>query len=234
MDYTLRRSARAKRMSLRLNDKGDLTLVLPRFVPEIAGKAFVLSHAPWIQKQRSKIALKVHHYADQEFKTGDGLIFFDQKFYTIEVCHWNKSQRRFKLKGRTLELQVPKLKSQDAIECLVEKFYREQARIYLTERSEYFAAQLNTSFNDLRIKNTKSRWGSCSSKKNLNYNWRIMMAPKEIIDYLVVHEVCHLKEMNHSARFWNLVASLNPDFSVHKQWLREHQARLFSFLQNAG
>lgn len=232
MDYTLRRSTRAKRMSLRLNDRGDLTLILPRFVPEIAGKAFVLAHSSWVQAQRSKLALKMHHYADKEFTTGDTLIFFDQKIYTIKICRLDTTKARFKLEINTLELHVPKRDSQNHIQRLIEKFYREEARTYLTERSAYFAAQLGTSFNDLRIKNTKSRWGSCSSKKNLNYNWRIMMAPKAVIDYLVVHEVCHLKEMNHSAKFWSLVERLDPGFKAHKKWLKDNQIQLFSFLQN--
>lgn len=233
MDYTLRRSARAKRMSLRLNEKGALTLVLPRFVPEIAGKAFVLANTKWIERQRSKILLKVHHYADEIFKTGDELIFFDQKIYTIRVCRLNQKKSSFKLSGRTLELVVSKQSGQDQIKRLIENFYREQARTYLTDRSEFFAAQLHTSFNDLRIKNTKSRWGSCSSHKNLNYNWRIMMAPKAVIDYLVIHEVCHLKQMNHSPKFWTLVESLDPNFKTHKSWLKANQTRLFGFLQNS-
>lgn len=241
MDYTLRRSDRAKKMSLRLNESGELTLVLPRFVPEMAGRAFVSANKHWINQQRAQL-LPVQTYHTLLLVSGSVLTFFDQKFYTIKIASSSLKRDYYKqtakeiifflrpVSTKSLTSRDRSLTKQARVKTLIEKFYREQARNYLTERSTFFAEQLGTSFNDLRIKNTKSRWGSCSSKKNLNYNWRIMMAPKSVIDYLVIHEVCHLKQMNHSSKFWGLVESLDPNFRVHKQWLKQNQGRLFSFL----
>jgi len=234
MQYTIRRSQKAKRMRLSIKSNGELTLVLPRFVPEIAGKAFVQANRLWIKRHQDKLALKVSDFQQYEFITGTGLVFFDQKKYTIKIIRALNSKPTYVLEADKLSLKVPHKNSQESIKSLIEKFYRDQAREYLSARSQHFATWLGTDFNELRIKNTKSRWGSCSSKKNLNYNWRIMMAPKEVIDYLVIHEVCHLKQMNHSAKFWALVESLDPDFKIHKKWLRDNQERLLNFLQYAA
>jgi predicted metal-dependent hydrolase len=233
MEYTLRRSNRAKKIRLSLADDGSLTLVLPRFVPEMAGRAFLLANQAWINKHRAKQALTISHYAETEFITGSTLVFFDQNFYTIKIIK-SDSKNYFRLQHRVVELYIKvseKHKSQ-TVKALVDDFYRAQARDYLTERSHFYAEQLGVKFKGLRIKNTKSRWGSCSSQNNLNYNWRIMLAPQQVINYLVIHEVCHLVQMNHSPQFWALVENLDPDFRIHKKWLRDNQHRLFSFLDS--
>lgn len=99
---------------------------------------------------------------------------------------------------------------------------REQARSVLTEKSNDYAKQLGVSFNKIRIGNQRTRWGSCSSKGTISYNWRLILMPEEIMDYVVVHELCHLIEMNHSSRFWMLVSGILPDYAVRKTWLKQH------------
>lgn len=241
MEYTIRRSTKAKKLRLSLNAAGELTLVLPRFVPAAAGHLFVKQNWAWVVAHRQKLkpVIPIHSY--QDFETGFELTLFDQKYCSISVRVSHSKTDYFELRGDTLFVflrpvssKTEALTRKEKIKTLIEDFYRDQAREYLTVRSQFYADKLGVRFNGLRIKNTISRWGSCSTKKNLNYNWRIMVAPKEVIDYLVIHEVCHLKEMNHSPKFWALVESLDPDFKVHKKWLKDNQVRLHSFLQHAA
>ena len=82
---------------------------------------------------------------------------------------------------------------------------------------------MDLEYNQVRIKGNKSRWGSCSSKKNINLNWALLMAPMNVSDYVVIHELCHLKEMNHSKDFWKLVQKYDPNFKEHIKWLKNHQ-----------
>lgn len=89
------------------------------------------------------------------------------------------------------------------------------------ERLEHFGQLYNLTYNRVAIRNTRSRWGSCSSKKNLNFNYRILFLPPELQDYLIVHELCHLQEMNHAKQFWDLVALQCPDYTLRVQELRE-------------
>ncbi len=104
----------------------------------------------------------------------------------------------------------------------LEKRYREAAKEYIPKRADYYAKQLDVSYERIRIAEQKTRWGSCSSKGTLSFNWKLMLAPPAVLDYVVVHEVCHLKEMNHSPRFWKLVEELMPDYKECRKWLKEN------------
>lgn len=95
-----------------------------------------------------------------------------------------------------------------------------RARKLATDKSKYFAGLYGVNFNRISIKNQSTQWGSCSSKKNLNFNYRIVFLPPELVDYVVVHEICHLIEMNHSERFWKQVARTIPDYKTRKLALR--------------
>ena len=104
----------------------------------------------------------------------------------------------------------------------LEKRYREAAKEYLPKRAAYYAYLLGVSYDRIRIAGQKTRWGSCSSNKTLSFNWKLMLAPPKVLDYVVVHEVCHLREMNHSPRFWALVESLMPDYKQQRKWLKDN------------
>ncbi len=99
-------------------------------------------------------------------------------------------------------------------------WYRKQARIHLTERVEYFSKKCGFSYGQIRINSATTRWGSCSAHDNLNFPWRLIMAPEAIIDYVVIHELAHTVHKNHSARFWKLVESIVPDWKTHRTHLR--------------
>lgn len=98
--------------------------------------------------------------------------------------------------------------------------YRAAAKNYIPQRVAYYAKLLDVTYGNITIRDQKTRWGSCSSKGNLNFNWRLMLAPPKVLDYVVIHELCHRKEMNHSPRFWAHVASIMPDYKEHRQWLK--------------
>lgn len=103
---------------------------------------------------------------------------------------------------------------------------REHARRFVENRLSFFNKFYNFEINRVAIKNTSTRWGSCSSKRNLNYNYKIIYLRPELADYLIVHELCHLKEMNHSKRFWALVAQKIPDYKKINQELRRTNVRI--------
>ena len=108
------------------------------------------------------------------------------------------------------------------------KALREQARVLVTQSVQHYAPLVGVSYNQITIRTQHTRWGSCSSKGNLNFNCLLALVPREVLDYVVVHELCHRKEMNHSDRFWNEVARIIPDYMSRKQWLKDHGASLIS------
>ena len=100
--------------------------------------------------------------------------------------------------------------------------YRQAAKEYIPKRVAFFAGELGVTYGTITIRDQKTRWGSCSSKGNLSFNWCLILAPPKVLDYVVVHELCHRREMNHSPRFWALVESIMPDYPARRQWLKNY------------
>ena len=108
----------------------------------------------------------------------------------------------------------------------LEKKYRAAAKRYIYERVEYYIEQTGGHYSMIRIGDQKTRWGSCSSNGTLSFSWRLMLAPPRVLDYVVIHELCHLTHMNHSREFWDKVASHDPDYREHRKWLKENGSSL--------
>ena len=117
---------------------------------------------------------------------------------------------------------APKL-TQDQLQQLAEK-----ARLYLPKRVALYAPRIGVTYGRITIRNQRTRWGSCSGKGNLNFNCMLMLAPEAVIDYVVIHELCHRKEMNHSANFWALVQRHCPDYPQLRKWLKEHGSAILA------
>lgn len=103
---------------------------------------------------------------------------------------------------------------------------RELARLVLTQKAGLYGSIMKVTYGRISIRDQKTRWGSCSTKGNLNFNWRLILAPEEIQDYVVVHELAHLKEMNHSPAFWAIVEEILPDYRKRRQWLKQNGGML--------
>lgn len=147
------------------------------------------------------------------------------KLYKIEYSknYFLKPKAYFKddaIIVHTSELQ-PK-----SYQAVLKKFLLDFSKKEIKNRVENIAKTNGFEFNNIAIRDQSTRWGSCSSKKNLNFNWRLIFGPEEVLDYVIVHELCHLKEMNHSKNFWNLVASIMPDYKQRRNWLKSNGMRL--------
>lgn len=122
-----------------------------------------------------------------------------------------------------LKLQnVPVQREKTPSEKRLEAIYRKAAREYFPKRVSHYARMLGVTYGKISIRDQKTRWGSCSSEGNLSFNRRLILAPPDVLDYVVIHELCHRKEMNHSKEFWALVESLMPEYKERRKWLREN------------
>lgn len=133
-------------------------------------------------------------------------------------------------KAGWIEKQLAKVKQQDTIplEPDAVELLRAQTRKLVEARVKHFAPVIGVTYGRIAVRIQRTRWGSCSSKGNLNFNCLLALVPAEVLDYIVVHELCHLKELNHSARFWEEVARVLPDFKSCEKWLRENGAKLIA------
>ncbi len=202
----LRRSKRARRLSLRVSRlTGAVTLTIPQRAAEREALAFLQSREDWIAGHLAAIV-------PSDRPELGGQVPFAGSSLTLVA-----GTGRIRREGNSLILRGDK-----AVAPQVSAFYKTQARTALTEASDRYAAQVGRSYNKITLRDTRSRWGSCSSRGGLMYSWRLIMAPPEVLDYVAAHEVAHLVEMNHSAAFWSVVESICPNYAPLRQWLRDH------------
>lgn len=113
-----------------------------------------------------------------------------------------------------------------SIKSELESFYRQEARTHLQERIQHYSERMGVEPRQLELRNQRTRWASCSPNQTLSFNWRLVMAPPNVIDYIVVHELAHLQEQNHTNRFWHIVSQYDPNYQAHAEWLKENSPKL--------
>lgn len=211
IEVTLRRSARAKRLSLRVSRlDGRVTLTLPQQSPEREGITFLRGREDWLR-----------HHLGQIVPIQPVVIGATVPFEGHDLPVRAASTRRARLDAD--QILVP---SGGAVGAQVRALLKTAARDRLAVASDHYAQALGRRYTRLSIRDTRSRWGSCSSQGTLMYSWRLIMAPPRILQYVAAHEVAHLAEMNHSAAFWRIVAGLFPDYEACRGWLRENGDQL--------
>ena len=141
--------------------------------------------------------------------------------FLSEKASWIRMQQ-----GRMQEREKMRQQARIHLDAAQEKELRERAKSVLAQRTAYFAWQIGVTYGRIIVRDQKTRWGSCSQTGNLNFNFRLILAPLEVLDYVVVHELCHRRQMNHSAQFWQEVAQVLPDYRKRKAWLTENGWRL--------
>jgi predicted metal-dependent hydrolase len=221
--YTVRRSARARRLRLVVTP-GQVELVAPASAREARIRAFVDSRRHWIRDKTEALRSRSLEPIPPRFIDG-AKVLFRGRHLSLRVEPGDGA-------GATLQhasaqrVRVPRELSAAARERqardLVISWLNERALADARSFVDLYAPRLGARPAALRIGNQKTLWGSCSPRDVISLNWRLVTAPPPVYEYVVVHELCHLRERNHSARFWRLVAELMPDYRERRAWLKEH------------
>ena len=212
---TLRRSARARRITLRISSlDGRVTLTLPNNVPEADALVFARQKEPWIRKHLSARA--------EDVAVGLGVSLPIEGVWREIVPGRTRAVR---LKDDWLE--VPG--APEAVARRVQGFLKARARDVLAAACDEYAQSLGRSYSGLSLRDTRSRWGSCSSAGRLMFSWRLILAPPDVLRYVAAHEVAHLAQMNHSPAFWNEVTRIHGPYDVQRRWLRGEGNALHRF-----
>jgi len=213
----LRRSARARRISLRVSGvDGRVTLTLPRGVAEGEALKFAHEKAGWLRQQLGKRPADMHVAAGAEIPLAG---------QAMRIALAPGDARGVHARGDTLLVPGPA----GALPARLRAWLKQLARERLAQASDRHAAALGRSYTRLTLRDTRSRWGSCSAQGGLMYSWRLILAPEDVLDYVAAHEVAHLAEMNHSPAFWATVARLKPGYDAPRRWLRENGAGLHRY-----
>ena len=213
-----------KSLSIAIQPDGNLLVKAPLQLSDDEILKWIKSKTGWIIRQREKVLEQQKVNPPKRYRSGEKFSYMGKE-YELEV---RISDARAGMVGILADKIVvfSKVDSEDVVERILNSWYVEQAKIWIPKRVRFFAGQMGERYKNITIKNQKKRWGSCSSDRNLNFNWRLIMMPEEITDYVVVHELCHLKQMNHSKAFWDEVEKVLPDYKMRKKWLEEQQISL--------
>lgn len=216
IEIALRRSARARRISLRVSGlDGQVTLTLPPRVREAEGLAFARSRADWIGQALARVP--------QVARVAPGALIPVEGVERAVIPGPARGAVRLAPEG----LLVPGDPGQAGVR--VATFLRHLARVRLEASVGHYTAALGRGHSSLTLRDTRSRWGSCTAAGGLMFSWRLVMAPPAVLDYVAAHEVAHLAEMNHSPRYWAVVARLLPGYETPRRWLKTHGSRLHAW-----
>ncbi|PHZ84157.1 M48 family metallopeptidase [Paremcibacter congregatus] len=210
----LRRHPRARQLKLRFDaQEGAARITLPPGVSDRKAVQFAHKHHDWIQAQSDSSPKRIR------FLPGETIPYQGCNF---RILHDRDLPARVTIEGRSLRVGGPG----EGFEKRLENWLKKQARLALLAAVEQFTPHVSPKPHTVSVRDTKSRWGSCSSRRTLSFSWRLIMAPPEILSYVVAHEMAHLKEMNHGPNFWKIVAHLDPEWKESRRWLKTEGSRL--------
>lgn len=212
-----RASSRARRLSLKLDTAaGVVELVVPDGAPEAEVARFVASHRRWIARQLAGLPPHV------PFADGAEIAVLDE---ALRLRHSSGGRAAARREGDALVIGGDMARFAPRVRA----WLRESARAAFFEHAHGHAAHIGQSVTGIRIGDPRTRWGSCSRHGRLAFSWRLVLAPRSVLDYVAAHEVAHLAEMNHSRRFWRLVDDLHPDVATARAWLTTHGPALHRY-----
>lgn len=211
---------RAKRRTIALiiERDGTLTVRAPKRVALGDIEKFIHEKTDWILRTREKIKSTIK-IPKKQYADGERFLFLGNE-YELKLVKAQRPALKF-ADGFTLGVTAQKRGEQTFI-----RWYKEQALRVFSERVKFYANLHGFSPKQVKVTSAKTRWGSCSSSGTLNFTWRLVMAPLDVIDYVVIHELAHLRVKNHSPKFWRVVAETCPEYKKYRKWLRENGEKL--------
>lgn len=221
--YALRRSKRAKNIRITVGGDG-VVLTLPERVAERHGHAFIEERADWINRTLAKIEATDEIVASRSLGDGSTVPFLGAEL-VLRLLDGPSGRVTLKPASGELWVRVPDWR-RETVAAALERWYRRQAKEIFTERLNACAARNGTSYERVTIRDQKTRWGSCSTSGTVSFNWRLLLAPESVLDYVVEHEAAHIEVRDHSSRFWALMDERVPDWRESRLWLKRHGASL--------
>ena len=219
------RNARRKRLSLEISTSTPQGVVIraPQRMLLRTIYQFVVQKEDWIHQHLAQLPSPKEKHL---ITNGTKLPFLATEI-TLLIQHGQRGKATLKDGQLNLPVVQSKLPLEKTISNKLISWYKQKALQHISQRSGYFSALMDLHPQKVKVRDYKRRWGSCDYHGNLSFNWRMIMAPTDTIDYVVIHELAHLKEFNHSKRFWRIVESQMPNWRQHKEWLNDNGTDLY-------
>ncbi|MFC2026169.1 M48 family metallopeptidase [Chloroflexota bacterium] len=211
--------SRRKTIAILIEEDGSLVIRAPKRTTNAQIKKLVQDKSDWIRKKQDQVKLQYQESQPKRYVDGEKFLFLG-KTYPLTIV---KGVEPSLVLNKRFYLSAPGTKNG---EPLFTAWYKKRAREIIPARVELYASKFRLHYERVRITSAKKRWGSCSSAGNLNFSWRLVMAPIPVIDYVVIHELAHLINKNHSKAYWGTVKRMMPDYKQYVIWLKENGHRL--------
>lgn len=202
-----------KTISIGLDRKGNIIIRIPNGLKHSELKKVLDLHKNFIEKLSRKSILVKRNL--KQFREGEEFFYLGKK-YKLKIVESQKEDLIFNNGFFLDRKKVNKGKE------IFRNWYKKQTYDMVVDKVNYFSKKVKLEFSQIKISSSKISWGSCNSKKELRFSWRLSMLPEGVIEYVIVHEIAHLKELNHSRKFWCLVESMLPEYKIQRKWLREN------------
>lgn len=196
-----------------------ITVVLPTGADK-KPEAFLKENADWVLDKKTKFDQYRDQIPNRTFEAGETFPYLGED-YTLVI---EPRQKSVAADGE-IRLRQSAV-NQSSVERALRNFYRREARRYLTDRLDHYAGEMGLSYDGLQIRNQRTRWGSCSTNGTISLNYRLMLAPPDVVDYVVVHELAHLREPNHTEAFWAIIGEYFSEYDQYREWLDKNSTRL--------
>lgn len=225
VEYSVQRKARRKKIAMFVEPSGRLRFVAPLRTRTATIDKFLQSSSEWVLHKLQEMQKNSVPHFPAQFNEGS-VFFFKGEEYPLTMMPDQKTCGI--VDGRLVPPAPDSRLSPDAkqeeIRLDIILWYKKQARHYLTERTQFWCGQMGLHYRSLKITSPTRQWGSCTAQNDIRLNWRVMMAPPDIIDYLIVHELAHIQHKHHRNAFWNLVEQFIPDYKIRQQFLKRMDA----------
>ena len=220
INYMVNRSRkRRKTISLQISDKSELVIAAPYFTPIGEINRFVQEKQNWIHKAIQKHKEEAIKNKTKEYITGEMFYYLGESF-PLETFFEKNERQGLVFWGNRFYLNTADAAAKGMFYFVA--WYKKKAKQHLRQRVDFFSSQFKLRAKSVKITSAEKRWGSCSAEDNLSFSFRLIMAPPAIINYVIVHELMHIKEKNHSAAFWKLIEAVMPGYKINRRWLKDN------------
>jgi predicted metal-dependent hydrolase len=216
--YTVSKSRSARYARLKISAEHGLSIILPQHYPASYAEEVIRGKQRWVKKKLATIQRSRQIYADTSHVQYLG--------HTLNIHTYSTTHSHATAQLIDEELVVDLPESTSEVRPIVVAWLKSRAQSIIPPLVEQHGQHMETKYSTVRLRTARTRWGSCSPRGTLNFNWKLIMVPLEVIEYVIVHELCHLREMNHSPAFWKLVDQHCPNWRAHRRWLRLNESAL--------
>jgi predicted metal-dependent hydrolase len=227
VDCIVKRGKRKRTMAMQVAMNGKVTVMIPRYLDINIAERFAEKKVNWIRKQQDIRKQMQKMYPVKELVSGESVAIFGRT-YRLMITRKKLLPETCNIKHKRLVVNVRTL-SKIRIKNMLATFFKSLTLQQIHEGAKHYAPQLGVKIHKVYASNQAKRWGSCSRKGDLRINWKLAMAPLPVFNYVVAHEICHLKYHNHSQHFWSALRSIMPDYDKNRNWLKDNAGLITVF-----